>query len=280
MLMLLAMFLIAARANSNDIGAALLQLQAMDFRVAVISQRVATHGTAFCKVQSNWPGIVVHEAADYDRSATAARKAFGLGSGTAVSVVVPGSPADRSGIQTRDVFEMINGQLVSGAQAARKQLMSRGLITLTINRAGTQMRITLPDLAGCASGVVVVPSPKADAGADGETVRIRTAMIESAANDDELAYVIAHELSHNILGHPALLDKSGRRASRVLPTEIAADQMGVKLMAKAGYDPRAAARFIARFGRKGLARLFEDGTHQGTKDRVRTLEDAAAAVAQ
>ncbi len=277
---LLALTLLAATSPSDDIRSALLQLQAMDLRVATISQRLATSGIALCKVQSNWPGIVVHEAADYDRNAAVARAAFGLGLGTAVSVVVPGGPADRAGVRARDVIEAVNGKFEQRADAVRSLLLLGGPLALTINRAGNQMRITVPDVSGCASSVVVVPSTKVDAGADGETVRIRTAMVEKTPDDAELAYVIAHEFSHNILGHSALLDKTGRRAARVLPTEIAADQLGVKLMAKAGYDPHAAARFVTRTGKKGLASLLGDGTHQRIGDRVRTLEAAAAAVAQ
>jgi beta-barrel assembly-enhancing protease len=280
LLILLAAFLMAARGPSEETKAALLQLQTMDLRVAAISQRLATNGTGFCKAQSNWSGIVVHDAAEYDRNAEAARAAFGLGVGTAVSLVVEGSPADRAGIRPKDVILKLEGRAVTKAEMVRDRLAAKGILILTISRAGKVIDVALPELLGCASRVIVVPSTKVDAGADGQTVRIRTAIIEKAQSDSELAFIIGHEMAHNILGHPALLDATGRRPAQVLPTEIAADKLSVKLMAKAGYDPTAAARFWARIGKKGLESLLSDGTHQRLRDRIQTLEVAAAAVTQ
>jgi beta-barrel assembly-enhancing protease len=275
MLMLLSLLLIAARAPSGETKAALLQLQALDLRVATVSQRIATGGTSLCKTKSNWPGILVHDLSEYDKYRDAALNVFGLGVGTNVSVIVPGSPAARAGLRPRDAIESINGVIENGAEAVRKLLEVGGPFSITVNRQGHQLRIKVPAEAGCASRVVVIPSRKADAGADGTTVRIRSAIVDNTANDDELAFIIAHEMAHNILGHPQMLEKQGRRRARVLATEIEADQLGLKLMKAAGYDPHAAARFWTRFGSRNASDFFSDGTHQRTKDRVRDLEAGA-----
>ncbi len=276
MIFLAAMpMLIAARGPNAETQASLLALQAIDLRVAAIAYRLATHGGTLCRKQTGWTGIVVHDLAEYEREGASARAAFGLGNGAAISVIVADSVAAKAGIRPRDEIKSINGQPVASANAARDQLDGLAPMTLTVVRGVQALSFTVPPRPGCASRVIAIPSRKLDAGADGTTVRVRTGAIGQAADDDELAFVIAHEMAHNILGHPALLDRIGRRASTIRPTEIEADQLGVRLLKRAGYDPHAAARFWAHFGKKVDAGIFSDGTHQGTKDRVRTLEAAA-----
>jgi Zn-dependent protease with chaperone function len=101
----------------------------------------------------------------------------------------------------------------------------------------------------CASTFWVDARSKRDAGANGEQVRVTSGLIDFLSEDDELAAVAAHEIAHNQLGHPALLDglKKGR-AKAVRATEIEADQLAVWLLANAGYDPRAAIRMWQRLG--------------------------------
>jgi predicted Zn-dependent protease len=101
----------------------------------------------------------------------------------------------------------------------------------------------------CVSLFWVDPKSTKDAGADGERVRVTSGLIAFLVNDDELAAVAAHELAHNQLGHPALLDglKKGR-AKALRTTEIEADQLAIWLLANAGYDPRAAVRMWQRLG--------------------------------
>jgi beta-barrel assembly-enhancing protease len=272
--------LIAARGPNAATQASLLALQAIDLQVATIAQRLATRGGDLCRDKIGWTGIVVHDLAEYERDAASARIAFGLDSGVAVSVIVAGSPATKAGLRPRDKIISIGGSVANGADAVRDQLDGLKPTTIAAERAGEVLNFTVAPTPGCASRVIAIPSRKLDAGADGKTVRIRTGVVGEAADDDELAFVIAHEMAHNILGHPALLDRIGRRASTIRPTEVAADQLGVRLLKRAGYDPHAAARFWAHFGKKVDAGIFSDGTHQGTKDRVRTLEAAANAVTQ
>jgi beta-barrel assembly-enhancing protease len=281
-LMLLAALpmLIATRGPNAATQTSLLALQAIDLRVATLAQRLATSGGDLCRNQTGWTGIVVHDLAEYERDGASARVAFGLGNGVAISVVVADSAAAKAGFRSHDEIMSINGKPVSTADTVRDQLDGLAPMTLAIVRGMQALYLTVEPDRGCASRVIAIPSRKLDAGADGKTVRIRTGVVGEAADDDELAFVIAHEMAHNILGHPALLDRIGRRASTIRPTEVAADQLGVRLLKRAGYDPHAAARFWAHFGKKVDAGIFSDGTHQGTKDRVRTLEAAANAVTQ
>ena len=57
-----------------------------------------------------------------------------------------------------------------------------------------------------------------------------------ATDDDELAFVVAHEMAHNVAWH-----------FRSSPSnELEADAIALRLVAQAGYDPLAGARLLAR----------------------------------
>ena len=129
------------------------------------------------------------------------------------------------------------------------------------------------------------------------------------ANDtSEIAAVLAHEIAHvtlrhanarselalrsqlvsrvvsDVLNDPAagasLLDQSRVRiAGFSRAQELEADQVGIRTLAKAGYDPHAASRFLNSLGRNGeLALAAADGgrkpaadmlsSHPGTPERI------------
>lgn len=117
-----------------------------------------------------------------------------------------------------------------------------------------------------------------NAEADGTNIIIPTGMVRFVANDDELAYVMAHELAHNLMRHTdakitnasvgaifgAVLDaavasqggganngfeNAGRSVGAISYSpsfEREADYIGAYIAARAGYDTRRAADFWRR----------------------------------
>lgn len=64
-------------------------------------------------------------------------------------------------------------------------------------------------------------------------------MVEFMGNDDEVALLLAHEWSHQLLGHPQ------RYTSYDVAQEVAADCVGAFLTEKAGYSAeRGAAAYL------------------------------------
>jgi predicted Zn-dependent protease len=96
-------------------------------------------------------------------------------------------------------------------------------------------------------------------------------LVEALPEDDLLAAALAHELAHNLLGHRARLDASGRSWSKVKATEREADRLSVWLLANAGYDPAAAVRFFERWGPKFDLGLLATPDHDGWKTRRATV---------
>jgi beta-barrel assembly-enhancing protease len=294
MLRLIPLLLVAAASTVQPIITQLRQLQTQDARVARIAYRLAIAGKPLCAKRINLTGMSLHSLGQYGRGfQDAAKNAFGLGRYPVVLAVVPGGAADRAGLHEGDAVLAVNGatqiegfglfsdmSAVTKAQDAIAGALRNPPALVTVRRAGVDRIASLTGVTGCVSRVELVPGRKLNAKADGDIVQLTTAVLNEAADDDELAFIIAHEMAHNVLGHAARLDASGRSASKIRATEIEADRFGVHLMKTAGYNPHAAARFWARFGKKTGSGIFSDGTHQRTSDRVALLEAEANAPAQ
>ena len=109
-------------------------------------------------------------------------------------------------------------------------------------------------------------------------------MLRFADSDQELAFVVAHEMAHNILGHAdedsgsrGLFAELGFGAKRIKVSEMEADAFAVELLAGAGYDltaPESFLRHSAKLRRWDLAT-----THPGTSRRIAIVNAAAKKVA-
>lgn len=289
MAILAAILLAAAPANANQ--AVLDQLRTYDETVGAIGYKLARDGVALCPASVvPLAGLRVHTLGQYARAVqTDAKTLFGLGDYPAILTLSRDGAAARAGLKAGDWIVSINGADLKGGpgyagverfDAALEAALVKPPARIVIERAGQQQTVDLTGIAGCASRVELVPGRKLNAVADGAFVQLTTGVLQEAHDDDELAFIIAHEMAHNILGHRQRLNRIGRSAANVRAAEIEADRLGLKLMQAAGYDPMAAARFWTRFGRKTGAGIFSDGTHLRTKTRVRLLSDEAASLAQ
>lgn len=65
--------------------------------------------------------------------------------------------------------------------------------------------------------------------------------IENCKTNDQLAHIAAHEISHLVLKHPKALT-----SSMSFRQEYEADNLGLMMMARAGYDPIGAIEWLER----------------------------------
>lgn len=257
-----------------------------DLRLATVSHRLVSANTLFCERRARNPGWVLHDEAQYPDRETA-RATFEFRRPVAVSVVVRDGAADRAGIVAGDGLVALNGKAwrwddsskQSAAQLERAQaeltaaLSDGDPLHLTLATTDGQKTFRLNPPPVCASRFWVDANSKIDAGADGDGVRITEGLMTfTADDDDELAAAVAHELSHNLLGHRERLQQTKRRTREVLATEIEADRLSVWLMANAGYDSKAALRFAERYGRRIGLGIFSEGTHLRWKNRVKVMQ--------
>ena len=298
-------------ASPGSSGAAGSSLRQADLRVAAIAYRLALAGRPLCSQPFPLTGLLFHHLAEYepaDRQLMIGR--YRLDRGPGVLSVIADSPAARAGLIAGDVLLAVNGtpfaspvaiaaqpdrdvwrRQVEASELQLEDQLRAGPARLSLLREGREMAVTLDSTPACLGRVRLARSRQVNAFANGRYVVMTTAMLDFLRGDNELAVVLGHELSHNILRHPTLLDEQGvpkkglmrsfgKNASRVWKTEAEADRFGIRLMAAAGYDVQAAIPFWRRYLGKydAFPQLFR--THPSLGARERITRDAIAALGQ
>lgn len=289
-------------APAPDGEQSLVAMRALDQRVAAIGHRLAVASRDLCADRNNLPGFAVHDLSQYGADyRAAASRAFGLDAGPGVLALVPGGPAERAGLRLDDILLSLDGQPLAEGDQGRPGSFDRmarildaidaafadGAADVAIRRGGAPLILHIGTEPGCASRFQLILSRGMNAAADGRYVQVTNALAAYAADDAELAGVLAHEFAHNLLGHRVRLDQAGvsrgffgnfgRSARNIRTTEIEADRMSVYLMERAGYDPEGAVRFWSRFGRHGF-NFLGSPTHPNWRSRIALLEAEIAAI--
>lgn len=111
---------------------------------------------------------------------------------------------------------------------------------LTTRIAGLLGRIE----PGLSMRVYVLQDPAPQAGIiGGRVLVVRTGLIEAAPSDDELAFALAHELAHAVLGHMEARRAPGWDAAGA---ERDADAWALARTRRLGFDTAAAASLLRR----------------------------------
>ncbi|ABC64621.1 PDZ domain-containing protein [Erythrobacter litoralis] len=278
----------AASASAWAPPADFLELRAKDARVARIGFELATANAPFCDDKVPATGLLLHDMGAY-ADPQQMRSALGLTSDIAVQAVVPDSPAAEAGLATDDSIVSFDNVPVSALpsdenkrwfrlerlrQTMTEQLAESGTVSLALQ--GDEA-ITLRGVAACRSRFEVGPLGKR-AVANGERVVIGDKFPGHEWPDELLAAVMAHELAHNVLRHRAWFDANGRQRKYVRLTEREADRLMPWLLANAGYEPSAAARFMETWGPAHSGGIFRKRTHDGWDERADMIAAEVALV--
>lgn len=124
-------------------------------------------------------------------------------------------------------------------------------------KVNTGMSDTLPPL-------VILESATVNAWATPEQITITTAMLAEMSNKDQVAFVLAHEIGHVVLGHFDL-EKMPSKLK-----ENSADKYGSYLVLRSGYDVCQGKNLWVEFVKK-----FGDAisvTHPSGKERIDSLD--------
>jgi PDZ domain-containing protein/peptidase M48-like protein len=274
-----------------------------DLRVASIGYRLAIAGRELCPKQGPVTGLLLHHLAEYEQGDRPGLVARGLDRGPGVLAVVAGSPADAAGLRAGDILLAVNGTafpapatiaanadsavwrpMVEASETMLQDQLARGPAALTVLRGGETLSFTLAARTGCLLRIRLAHSSQRTAVAAGDYVIISSGLLSVARNDDELAFTIAHELAHVVLGHGAWLRAQhvphgmmrgfGRNGERVRETEAEADRLGGEIAIAAHYDLARGAEILNRLPPDLGFGIFK--THDSDADRVRMLRALAA----
>jgi hypothetical protein len=301
---LAAMLAVAAAPADTPTDAFFNALRTADTRLATIAEQLTTANVALCDQRQPALGMVLHSLRQYRESDwPTVKRVFGFGAPVAVEALVAGGAAQRAGVVADDAILAIGDQAlpktVTEAAATTSADRDRALalieaapadqpLTITVDRNGASAQRTLTPRPACKSRFEIVIGNGYDAQADGNNVQLGEKFFEGLS-DEEIAVVVAHELSHNILRHRARLDAAGisrglaaefgRNARLIRETEDQADALSVYLLFNAGYDPNAAGRLWRTKGTKfGIEGIFRSRTHSSGKDRAKAMDTIAASI--
>ncbi len=236
----------------------------------------------------------------------------------AVSVAAPdyGPPVvlNSSGsLREGDRVLTINGEEVPGGQNGWAMLNQYGAqlarsgqpITLTATRGRQKITAQYPVVQACAYNVAVQNNNQWNAFADGETVHIEAKLAQDVTNDDDLAFVVAHELAHNVLTHVSKQQQNvmtGAVAGLAVEALIAglgggsmngeiaqmggglggmqysqdfereADYVGLYILAGTGYDLEAGPRIARRIAEQNPQTIRYGTSHPSSAERAASLQ--------
>ena len=271
-----------------------------DAWVARLAFRLARAGRMRCPALEPDFGLVLEHLSQFeldDRPGMIAGHSLDLGPG--VIVIVPGGPAATAGLLPGDVLLAIDGNAVPPEtalslpfEAARARARADAVLdllaqggtgssTISLWRDGAVSTLRTAPVPACPSRVHLARLSQHNAYADGRHVFLTTGLLTRVQTDDELAFVIAHEMAHNILHHATIMRGRdvkhglgrtlGRSGRIVRETERAADALGGNLMMDAGFNPVAGAAVLDHLGGYGLGFDLFAG-HDSTASRIAAMQ--------
>lgn len=199
---------------------------------------------------------------------------------------------------------LVHGLYESKPMAPRLQAVASRIAPASVELCRALKLV--PDPRSCAYGIRVKRSRNGEgtdtlnAYADGEQIYITSAMVRFADDDDQLAFIIAHEFAHNLMGHidakkqnllvgmligaaadavlasqgynsgSASFMKAGAESGALVYSpefEQEADYIGLYLMARAGYDFEDAPYFWRRMSVENQEAIYFTTTHPSNAER-------------
>ena len=208
--------------------------------------------------------------------------------------VAKDSPADRAKIMEGDLIISINNSIVSYKNYKRllDDAAIQGSLKIRIKRLEEEIIYELESELICGYPVQAMISPIPNAYADGSKIYITIATLDFVKDDQEIAFLIAHELAHNIYhfkgealyesqGNPLAIEEkpSLQKITDLLifqteEKETEADLYGVEFAIKAGIAQDKVANYFRRLTIY-MPQLMKNSffrMHPGNAKRVADIE--------
>ncbi len=287
-------------------------LFALQDRLYDVAAPLLVNNAVLCRNNArNLLGFTAKTKFSYTAELIEAATALGLTDQLQVTGVLTGGGAAKVGLQRGDLLVAIQDKPVPiGADAERQTALmlgplvnSRSSIKITIARNGGNQTLNVPLTRACAFGIELGNTDNVISYADGRRVLISAGMIKFVRSDDELAYVIAKEMAHNTLTHPArqrltatlsgVIDNlirlrpdaaplSGAAGVKPYPKQLdaSADQLSLYMVARAGYKVDDASAFWQSLANQYPANVLNGYTaiHPATTYRIAAIEQTVSAI--
>jgi hypothetical protein len=221
----------------------------------------------------------------------------GAGHRTSVAYVHPRLPAASAGLLSGDQLMRVNEKSVTEYRTEEiAQLLVRMTLAriqplqLEVARAGNRYILNMWAVPACRFTLQLVESDQINGITDGRRIGVTTGAMRFVRSEDELAWVLAHEIAHNVLSHAqdarlrsmlnaflaATVGVSATTSASVpqRSLEAQADYIGSYVMARAGYDLQAIKQLWRRMEGVSSRPLSPEMamTHPTTAERLAAFE--------
>jgi len=291
----------------------LTKMAALQDRLYRVAAPILIQNAELCKGQArNLLGFTAKNRWSYPGEYNeAAHVAFGMDEHLQVTSVLAGSGAARAGLQVNDVLLAAAGKPLPTGENALNQagatfgkiIATQASLPMTIERRHKEREIAIPVTRACAFAIELGNADNVNAYADGSRVLVTRGLIAFTRDDDELAFVLARTMAHNLLNHPviqrnqatigsivdnlrsiapdtSLLIGSGGIKAMPADADAAADRLGIYLAARAGYDTSDASAFWKRLAEAHPATVLNgfSANHPALAPRLAAIDKANAEV--
>ena len=289
-------------------------------RVKNTAHTIMTANADMCgdKVGYHYPIEVSHYKA-YDkkwRGAYAQRLGLDLHDRPTVTTLTPMLSYASDVLQPGDIILQVDGKDISkgkkGVRQIQKALRKANKnkaesVQVRFYRAGVTYDAEIAGVYRCDLGVFYVTDDTINAFADGENIYFTQGMMDFIRSDEELAYVLAHEVAHNSMRHieakmanarggaffGLLLDiaaaaggvdtggaftDAGMQAGAAaysVEFEQEADYVGMYMLDRAGYETAGAADMWRRMAVRDPRGISYVSTHPSFSMRTLALEETS-----
>ncbi len=279
-------------------------------RLYRVAAPLLINNTELCPRHSrNLLGLTAKTKYSYSENfAAAAQAVLGLDEHLRVMSILPGSGAALAGIQKKDILATAGIEPIpSGPEAERTaasligaEMQGRASLDLSVERNDARIALQVPLTPACAMTIDLGNTENVSSYADGNRVMITRGMLEFVQSDEELAYVLAKEIAHNILTPSTRMDMasiidglhtlSAPSSSAKLDAGLApftpvldatADKLALYLLARAGYGLDNVQAFWKRLADAYPATIARSYTalHPSTDYRLSVIGQIAQTIA-
>ena len=215
------------------------EMDALQSRLMRVADRIRVANADLCPKVRDGIGIKTHTVGNYPKSLrAAAARELGASDTPRILTVTEGSPADAAGLQQGEEI-LVGGRAVGHKSDAFAEALRTG--SLTVRTPEGQVReVAVETRPECAYDVRLRMGSDINAFATGKSITMTSGMMKFVESDEELAFIVGHELAHNTMGHVRkivgnyILSLGATRYAR--PFESEADYVGLYYLARAGYD--------------------------------------------
>ncbi|MET0323479.1 MAG: M48 family metalloprotease [Duganella sp.] len=289
------------------------RMVALQDRLYRIAAPILINNADLCRGQArNLLGFTAKNRYSYSGEyVDAASAVLNYGDRLEVASVLAGSGAAKAGLKKGDILIAADGKnLPTGANAETQAAAILGPLasssqapSLIVERKNVNVPLKVPVTRACAFRIDIGNSDNINAYSDGQRVLITRGMVNFAQSDEAIAYVLAKDMAHNILGHPAttrsaytvgsIIDNLvnirpdlsmliGTAGVKPMPQDLdaAADRLSLYMVARAGYSTAGARAFWQRLATQYPASVLNGYTanHPAVNYRLATIDKTVAEI--